>query len=43
MSAALNLSMASAKPESFVFGTVERIRQSPGKIDFSALDHERGF
>jgi len=30
-------------PITVVFGTVERIRHSPKKIDFSALDHERGF
>jgi len=30
-------------PESFVFETGGRIRQSPRTIDFSALEQERGF
>jgi hypothetical protein len=30
-------------PITFVFGTGGRIRQSPRKIDLSALDHERVF
>jgi hypothetical protein len=29
-------------PQRFVFGTGERIRQSPRKIDFSGLELERG-
>jgi hypothetical protein len=31
------------RSKTLVFGTAERIRQSTRKIDFSALDHERGF
>jgi hypothetical protein len=30
-------------PDTFVFGTGGRIRESPRRIDFSASDPERGF